>query len=44
MGGDHHHVTHRFAIVRSRQTILFEETHTRLLGNAPAVGGKVIPY
>ena len=44
MGGDRHHVAHRRVIFRSRQTILFEQAHTRLLGNAPALGSKVIPY
>jgi hypothetical protein len=44
MCGDRHDVAHRFVIFRSRQTIPFEQAHTCLLGNAPALGGKVIPY
>jgi hypothetical protein len=44
MGGDRHHVAHRRVIFRSRQTIVFEQAHARLLGNAPTLGGKVIPY
>src|SRR6476620_7513655 len=42
--GDRHHVVHRRVSSRSRQTILFEQTHSRLLSDAPPLHGKVIPY
>lgn len=44
MGGDRHHGAHWGIIFRSRQTILFEQADARLLGNAPALGSKVIPH
>jgi hypothetical protein len=44
MGGDRHHVAHWRVIFRSRPTIVLEQAHASLLGNAPTLGGKVIPY
>jgi hypothetical protein len=44
MCGDGHHVAQRRVIFRSPQAKLFEQAHTRLLDNAPTLGGQVIPY